>query len=267
MFNTLILRARRASETKRRTQIQLPIPLIKSDFFQGIVGIVSYHNGITRNIIKATANGLLNTVKVEIPELAEIDEPVMVLKRIDGAVSYQVLAASTEIGTGVMTSLRTGIDNGTTNVTKSDVEKATWWKLTNEDLSGQIIAVQQIAVKVVDPILEGVKLRHKEELSKLKNTQSQIEEGFVYVMTNVVYPGMVKIGSAINYQKRLKQYQTGDPFRQYQIRHSCYFPDRLKSETAVKKILEPVRVKTSKEWFVLSVEEAVQAVESFTNRP
>lgn len=119
--------------------------------------------------------------------------------------------------------------------------------------------------KLKDPVLEEVRLRHKEELSKLNNSQVNVVEGFVYIITHPLI-NEVKIGSAIDYEQRLRQYQTGDPFRRYKIEYALYFTEAEKNEKLVHSLLEEFRVKESKEWFNVTVEHAKAVIEGLQQK-
>lgn len=53
----LLMRVRRASESARRTQVQIPFRVVRSEFFTGIKGIVSAHNAQEHLLIRASARG------------------------------------------------------------------------------------------------------------------------------------------------------------------------------------------------------------------
>jgi hypothetical protein len=69
---------------------------------------------------------------------------------------------------------------------------------------------------------------------------------------------VVKIGSAADYEKRLRSYQTGDPFRAYELRGFAYYPNRVLAESRVHTALKDRQV--SGEWFRVSVEEALRCI-------
>lgn len=82
--------------------------------------------------------------------------------------------------------------------------------------------------------------------------EEAVKDGFVYVLVNPAWPEMVKIGSAVDVASRLDQFQTGSPFRDYEMVYSVYTHDRLKAERTCH-----ARIATSRlqgEWFSCSVE-------------
>ena len=48
----LLMRVRRASESARRTQIQIPIRIVRTSFFKGIAALVSDHDNRTHPLIQ-----------------------------------------------------------------------------------------------------------------------------------------------------------------------------------------------------------------------
>jgi hypothetical protein len=89
--------------------------------------------------------------------------------------------------------------------------------------------------------------------------------GRLYAMINPAWPGMVKIGSAGNLIKRLATYQTGTPYRDYEmIAFSVVFQDVLQAERDLHSTLAEHRVEYT-EWFRISRAVAVAAVGTALN--
>lgn len=124
----LLMRVRRASETARRTQIQLPIRLTRTQFFEGVTALTSTHDGRRHGINQARARGTVNTMKVEIPEIDAMADPVLRLERFDGEIHYQAHDAGSPVGQLIMTALRHGLLDGSTHLTIPNTERATWWR-------------------------------------------------------------------------------------------------------------------------------------------
>lgn len=82
--------------------------------------------------------------------------------------------------------------------------------------------------------------------------------GYIYVMTNPAWPGHVKIGSAGDCNKRLAQFNTGSPYRDYEIHYHIYATNRLLSERLVHEQLRDYRAQG--EWFRASLWQAVEAM-------
>jgi HKD family nuclease len=127
----LLMRVRRASETARRTQVQIPIRVIRTKFFEGITEIVSAHDGRSHTIITASARGLINTMKVELPEIDPMTDPVVRLERTATAIVYQTFDANSVLGRPIMDALRKGIEFNppvTFLTTPQEPQRATWWR-------------------------------------------------------------------------------------------------------------------------------------------
>lgn len=127
----LLMRVRRASKTERRTQIQIPIRVLRTKFFEGINGLVSAHDGRTHSIITATARGGINTMKVELPEIDPITDPVVRLERTPSAIIYQAFDANSILGRPIMDALRKGLEfyPPVTFITRpQEPLRATWWR-------------------------------------------------------------------------------------------------------------------------------------------
>lgn len=125
----LLMRVRRASETARRTQVQIPIRVIRTKFFEGITEIVSAHDGRSHTIITASARGVINTMKVELPEIDPMTDPVVRLERTATAIVYQTFDANSVLGRPIMDALRKGIefDPPVTFLTApQEPQRATW---------------------------------------------------------------------------------------------------------------------------------------------
>jgi hypothetical protein len=126
----LLMRVRRASETARRTQIQIPIRVVRTAFFSGVRELVSAHDGRAHPLISAKARGGLNTIKVEIPEIEPMGDPVLRLERTPTAILYQTFDAFSVLGKPIQQALMNGfaMKPPVTFKTVPDKNRATWWR-------------------------------------------------------------------------------------------------------------------------------------------
>ncbi len=127
----LLMRVRRASETARRTQIQFPIRLVRTQFFNQINTVVSSHDGRAHGLHAATARGSTNTIKVEIPEIDPMPDPVLRLERTATGILYEAYDANSVRGRPIMDALRRGFNQvpSTTTLTKpNDPDRSTWYR-------------------------------------------------------------------------------------------------------------------------------------------
>lgn len=127
---TVTIRPRRAGYS-RPTQIQIPIALFMHSFFDGVFEIVN-DAGTARKIVRARARGRLNTVKVEVPEIAHMSEPVLRLTRYEnGTVAYKAFDAFLPgEGDAIYQDLRTNNYEKGVVVTRPNRRwKATWYRV------------------------------------------------------------------------------------------------------------------------------------------
>lgn len=126
----LLMRVRRASESERRTQIQIPKKVAESSFFSGKDRIVSAHSGQNHPLIQASARGIINTIKVEIPEIEAMTDPVLRLERTPSEIIYQAFDALSVLGTPIRQAMLNGfaMTPATTKQTIADRTRATWWR-------------------------------------------------------------------------------------------------------------------------------------------
>ena len=80
-------------------------------------------------------------------------------------------------------------------------------------------------------------------------------EGYIYVASNPVYPGVVKIGRTKNVDKRMKQLGTGAP-EKYEVLHSELVINDSQVECQLHREFNNVRQKG--EWFKISDIELVK---------
>lgn len=123
----LLMRLRKASVTDRPTQTQIPFRVVET-FFRGATTVRSAHNGEAHGIIQASARGGRNTIKLEIPEMRNFDEPVARFERTPDGIVYEAYDVGTPKGNQIMASLQEGRRDGTTQMSISNAASATWWR-------------------------------------------------------------------------------------------------------------------------------------------
>jgi PLD-like domain len=127
----LLMRVRKAGESDRPTQTQVPIRLFRQPFFAGMTSVTSAHDGRTHAIIRAVARGGTNTLKLEIPEMRDFLEPVLRLERTVHGITYQAFDAGSVLGRPIFAALQRGLSMTppATFVTRaSSPERSTWWR-------------------------------------------------------------------------------------------------------------------------------------------
>ena len=126
----LLMRVRRASETERRTQIQIPIRVVNTHFFDNMPELRSSHDNRVHRLRPARARGGLNTIKVDLPEINPLDDPVVRLERTDTDIFYETYDAESIRGRPIMDALRRGttMNPPVTFLSVGNPARATWWR-------------------------------------------------------------------------------------------------------------------------------------------
>jgi hypothetical protein len=126
----LLMRVRRASESARRTQIQIPIRVVRTNFFASSDAMISAHDGRAHPLVQASARGGLNTIKTEMPEIEPMTDPVLRLERTATAIIYQAFDANSVLGTPIRQALLNGFEISPPASFSSiaNLNNATWWR-------------------------------------------------------------------------------------------------------------------------------------------
>ena len=127
----LLMRVRKAHATDRPTQTQLPKEVANAPFFGGIKSVLSVHSGDLHNVREASARGIINTLKLEIPEMRKMADPVVRFERTPAGIQYEVYDSSSAQGKAIMGALQTGLATSppTTKLTRATTpSSATWWR-------------------------------------------------------------------------------------------------------------------------------------------
>jgi hypothetical protein len=88
------------------------------------------------------------------------------------------------------------------------------------------------------------------------------KQGQVYILWSPAYPSWVKVGMAVDAEDRLKQFQTGSPYRDYILVKAYDTDDRRKAESEVHKILEKTHARKN-EWFVITAQVAKEILDGY----
>lgn len=89
-------------------------------------------------------------------------------------------------------------------------------------------------------------------------------QGQVYILYSPAYPSWVKIGMAVDAEDRIKQFQTGSPYRDYVLVKAYATDDRRKAESEVHKLLEKTYARKN-EWFVIAAPVAKEILDGYFN--
>ncbi len=123
----LLMRLRKASVTDRPTQTQIPFRVVDT-FFGNATEVRSTSSGEAHGIIQASARGTRNTIKLEIPEMRDFVRPVARFERTPEGIVYEAYDVGSPQGNQIIATLEEGRQNGTTQLTISNAESATWWR-------------------------------------------------------------------------------------------------------------------------------------------
>ena len=90
--------------------------------------------------------------------------------------------------------------------------------------------------------------------------------GYLYIISNKSWPGWIKVGSTKNLKTRLQTYQTGSPFRDYEILYSIKHPNYLKTEKNIKIQMAHFAKQIKNEWYEVDIDIAkVRLAEQLDN--
>ena len=78
---------------------------------------------------------------------------------------------------------------------------------------------------------------------------NSVKEGSIYIITNPAWPGWVKVGMAVDAEDRCKSFNTGSPYRDYDLQYSHRAEDKRAAEKQAHDILEKHSGERRGEWF------------------
>jgi len=96
------------------------------------------------------------------------------------------------------------------------------------------------------------------------NNYKTAKQGQVYILYSPAYPSWVKIGMAVDAEDRLKQFQTGSPYRDYILIKAYDTDDRRKAESEVHELLRKTHGNKN-EWFVIAAPVAKEILDGYFN--
>lgn len=97
---------------------------------------------------------------------------------------------------------------------------------------------------------------------KLKEQKPQ----FIYVITHPMFNGWVKIGRAIDPERRLSVYQTCSPFRDFEMPYYTYVLKPVAYEWYFEENYKHANKNNKPEWFKMSVDEAIKVIENIKSK-
>jgi hypothetical protein len=96
----------------------------------------------------------------------------------------------------------------------------------------------------------------KQEI-KVHGEQTCIDEGFVYLVANSAYPGWIKAGMTIDYEKRLATYNLYSPDSNFEMLSVKWVTNRRFFEKILLEELSKIAISQKGEWFKVDKEKAL----------
>ena len=106
--------------------------------------------------------------------------------------------------------------------------------------------------------MKALRLRKKAE--QINKSYYKPKQGYVYIITNPNFNGWIKVGCALNAEDRLKSFQTGSPYRDYELKWSTWSEDKLDTESKAHEELSKHGERRN-EWFNMPVHKAIEYIE------
>ena len=123
--SVLIMRPRRASNTRRTTQVQIPLNLWRTFFSYACE--INHLLGSRRLVVAHARGGRINTIKLELPEIKNMLEPVVRFTKTNGSISFEVFDGYSLQGVAIRSALNFGL-GFETKQTKRNVNRATLYQ-------------------------------------------------------------------------------------------------------------------------------------------
>lgn len=104
----------------------------------------------------------------------------------------------------------------------------------------------------------------KDVAGKVQLDESHSKGRYVYILTNIAYPGYCKIGKAVTPSKRVKQINGAGTVSEWDLKYALPVTDDYKVESLIHGKLESLRRSShqgsSREFFEISLEDALEAL-------
>lgn len=117
-----------------------------------------------------------------------------------------------------------------------------------------------------DPItINWVYMYGQDTDTKVKLDEANSKGQYVYILTNIAYPGICKIGKAVTPSKRVRQINGAGTVSEWVLKYALPVNDDYKVENLVHQELSYLRMSSfqgsSREFFKIEVEEAIKCIE------
>lgn len=119
---TLLMRLRKG---RGGTQTQIPFRVLDA-FFGDEIRVRAVRNGPVRDMTLSMSEERRNTMKLQLPEMADMRDPFARFKRTSSGITYEIHDVDSPEGLEIKKVLDEGLRNGTTHQTQG---VATWWRI------------------------------------------------------------------------------------------------------------------------------------------
>lgn len=117
-----------------------------------------------------------------------------------------------------------------------------------------------------DPVtVNWVYMYGQDTATKVRLEEANSKGQYVYILTNIAFPGVCKIGKAVTPSKRVKQINSAGTVSEWVLKYALPVSDDYKVETEVHRELASIRMSSyqgsQREFFKIEFEEAVKVIE------
>lgn len=121
-----------------------------------------------------------------------------------------------------------------------------------------------------DPVtMNWVYMYGQDTDTKVKLDEANSKGQYVYILTNIAYPGICKIGKAVTPSKRVRQINGAGTVSEWVLKYALPVSDDYKVENQVHRELAHVRMSShqgsQREFFEIEFEEAIKVIERIGN--
>ena len=106
-------------------------------------------------------------------------------------------------------------------------------------------------------ILQDIRAKYGDEM-RVHGEQTAIPEGFIYLVTHILFDGWVKAGMTIDFEQRLAAYNTSDPLSRFAFSRIKWVSNRRQAECDLLAKLALIAAEYRGEWFLIDHSAAVE---------
>lgn len=122
-------------------------------------------------------------------------------------------------------------------------------------------------IEDADPItVNWVYMYGQSKATRVKLDEANSKGQYVYILTNIAYPGVCKIGKAVTPSKRVRQINSAGTVSEWELKYALPVSDDYKVENEVHKVLSHLRMSShqgsSREFFDIEFDNAILVIEN-----